>query len=51
MIGAAGYTFPLGVDWGNVMRRIALWTVPIGLGALVALNLDDMRRYMKIHRM
>jgi hypothetical protein len=39
------------VEWGNAMRRIALWTLLIGLGALVALNLDDMRRYMKIRRM
>jgi hypothetical protein len=33
------------------MRRIALWTILISLGALVALNLQDMQRYMKIRRM
>ena len=33
------------------MRRIALWTILIGLGALVALNLQDMQRYLKIRRM
>ena len=36
---------------GGTMRRVLMWALLLGIGALVAAEMKDIRRYIRIRRM
>ena len=36
---------------GGTMRRVLMWALLVGIGALVAAEMEDIRRYIRIRRM